>query len=147
MPDIIPYHGYSILSNDPRATTLNFCRAVSGGTFPAFSRVRKFGSARKRRSLDVPFEVPASLVCALVSCAGLSLSFSDEVCGGACAEVLPAAGVCCAADQREKRLINTKAANGRLANIFDKYFPQKKKLTTTLKALSQFYQSGSRALP
>src|SRR5450755_3862870 len=55
-------------SKEPRATTLNFPPAVRGGTLPAFSTVRKFGRAKKRRSLEVP--------AAWFSTFGLSLSLS-----------------------------------------------------------------------
>ncbi len=40
-------------SNDPLATTLNFCPAVRGGTRPAFSKVKKLGIAKKSRSFEV----------------------------------------------------------------------------------------------
>src|ERR1700683_692600 len=98
MPERSPYQGNSILSKEPRATTLNFCFAVSGGTWPAFSSVRKLGSARKSRSFDVPAFFP----CSVAACPFLSLSLSwswlDEDCGAVEGVGFAGGGVCCAAD-------------------------------------------------
>src|SRR5208282_4981082 len=104
MPDRTPYQGYSILSNAPRATTWNFCAEVSGGTLPAFSRVRKLGRARKSRSFDVPATLPWPLVlCVSFSLLLLSLSalsLSGELCVGVEGAGVAAGGVCCAATGR-----------------------------------------------
>src|SRR5271156_1653117 len=54
MPATKPTKRNSEGSNTPCATTLNFCPVVSGGTLSASSSVRKLGSAKKRRSLEVP---------------------------------------------------------------------------------------------
>src|SRR5271154_523961 len=53
MPAWIAYQGIWMGSKAPRATTLNFCPAVSGGTF-LDSTVRKLGKAKNRRSFEVP---------------------------------------------------------------------------------------------
>src|ERR1700678_2834321 len=93
MPDSIAYHGICTLSKALRATTLNFCPVVSGATLPEPSRVRKFGSARKSRSFDVPafdvpqFDAPAFFPCPFAPWAVLSLLWS---CAALSAEVLSA---------------------------------------------------------
>src|SRR5580704_2156473 len=148
MPDRIPYQGNSTLSKEPRATTLNFCPAVSGGTLPEFSSVRKLGRARKSRSLDVPAFFPW----ALVPCASLFLSelLSDGDGGeaGGCASCALAAesfscpgtagvaevsdsgaegagfaggGVCCATDGKERKVASTKAINVVVAGFIGKH--------------------------
>lgn len=77
MPDNSAYHGICTLSKALRATTLNFCLGVSGATWPEPSRVRKFGSARKSRSFDVPaFDVPAFFPWVFAPGAALSLFLS-----------------------------------------------------------------------
>src|SRR5665811_1693952 len=87
MPASKPHHGNCTGSNVPRATTANFCLAVSGGTLPPFSRLKKFGRAKRSRS----FEVPAVLPWPVASWVFLSL-----LCGPGCtaAGAWPGAGVC-----------------------------------------------------
>jgi hypothetical protein len=119
---------------------LNFWAVVSGGTLPAFSKVKKFGSARKSRSFDVPAFFPRSLVL----CPALSLSDGVWFEAGDCASGADAAGlaegsvcgvegagfagagVCCAALGKERKIANTKAMNSRMPNFIDKHFSPKK---------------------
>src|SRR5271156_6050815 len=81
MPATKPTKRNSEGSNTPCATTLNFCPVVSGGTLSASSSVRKLGSAKKRRSLEVPL---------LLSSGVLACGASG---GGACCGVVFGGGV------------------------------------------------------
>src|SRR5271165_1817599 len=98
MPDRNPYHTICTGSNELRATTLNFSPAVMGGTCPAFSSVRKFGSAKNSRSLEVASAGVAAFASG-ASLLGLSLlglwPWPGSAAGDCCPAAGVAGGVCC----------------------------------------------------
>src|SRR5271155_714770 len=147
MPDKTPYQGNSILSKDPRATTLNFCAVVSGGTLPAFSRVRKLGKARNSRSFEVPVFFPLTAVlCASLLSAGAGAACAlgsgffccpDVPAGLACVCGVVASGdcVCWAAEISGREEASKKTINGRRANFIGNHFSWKNVSHDKVKAI------------